>query len=327
MAITFSLLLERLVLKEAFLVGNGKRNNQAVLIVGGSGSGKDYALDHIYWANRHSFKRISSDETLERTPKTPSFEQNANLLMKEIELVLTHQKENHRMLNWIHSVIPSAFFSEKELLQYVKVDLKKEFALNQKQKNAALLSLSDKRNVAFMRLFGAIHRNAKKRYYKILEAQKNKKEKDNLAFETIGEYNVLIEYCFDLLAAGYQKENIHIIWVLTQVDTAIMNNLKRKEKGGRSVAPYVIDKTHRSAKQGMSDLFELPYAKLRRMFDGEFWVVLNDTHYTQAVTQLNQHTENYLCIKKPSKPFWEGIETRSHTKDLSRFSKSALLNH
>lgn len=320
----FNLFCEDLqLLSEAIVVADGKRTNQILLIMGGSGSGKDFALNNIYWANKNDYKRVSSDRSLERIPSLSDFETNAMKLAQMIKDGIETGNMRKRISKWIKDMVPNIFQDNNDLLTFLNKTLPKEIRASKTAGNKAMISNSDPRNVSFLRLYNSIHGIASNIYSTLLAAQANKKEKPNLAFETTGTFNVIRGYSEDVIASGYRPENINIIWVLTKKELAHLNNDARFQKGQRSVHPDIIEITHSLAKGGVSRLFDLPHARLQEIFDGEFWVVINDVRYSDAKDALSRHKEAYARIKRQGMPFWEGVSPKA----IENFSKEILLNH
>ena len=52
---------------------------------------------------------------------------------------------------------------------------------------------------------------------------------------------------------GYKPENIHIVWVLTDIEIAIAQNKSRGEKGQRTVPKNILIGTHKGTKYSMKD--------------------------------------------------------------------------
>ena len=69
---------------------------------------------------------------------------------------------------------------------------------------------------------------------------------------------------------GYNKKNIHIVWVLNEMETAIKQNAARTRK----VPIDILKNTHLGASQTMATIFHME-SGLKKYMDGDIWVVPN----------------------------------------------------
>jgi hypothetical protein len=152
-----------------------------------------------------------------------------------------------------------------------------------------------------------------------LTANKDNQEKPNIIIDctlkseraAINESNRLKEY-------GYKPENIHIVWVLTDVRIAVDQNYKRE----RRVFNSILFQTHAGAKKTMTEVVIQNYPKLG--INGDVAVVLGGraemvrpeggrAGQTGQILKMKKGFENeplYLRIKKAGDP---------------RFNESAVL--
>ena len=56
-----------------------------------------------------------------------------------------------------------------------------------------------------------------------------------------------------LRKVGYKPENIHIVWVLTDIEIALAQNKSRGEKGQRTVPKNILIGTHKGTKYSMKE--------------------------------------------------------------------------
>jgi len=99
---------------------------------------------------------------------------------------------------------------------------------------------------------------------------KNEKYKPNLIFDvTLKDIKKLKTLTDDVKALGYPKENIHLVWVINDIETAIQQNFERS----RRVHKDILQNTHENVSQVMKDL--LTNVNIRKYLDGDVWFVFN----------------------------------------------------
>jgi hypothetical protein len=95
--------------------------------------------------------------------------------------------------------------------------------------------------------------------------------KPNIIFDvTLKDVGKLEQISETVTSAGYQKEDIHIVWVLNELDTAIQQNMERDRK----VNQDILVSTHVGVSSTMN-LFFKRIINVRRYMDGDFWIVFN----------------------------------------------------
>jgi len=70
---------------------------------------------------------------------------------------------------------------------------------------------------------------------------------------------------------GYDKKNIHIVWVLNDLDTAIAQNAERD----RVVDVDILSNTHKHVSYQMKELISSGTPRIRKYMDGYFYIVFN----------------------------------------------------
>lgn len=143
---------------------------------------------------------------------------------------------------------------------------------------------------------------------------KNKDTLPNLLFDTtLKDIEELDKYVPAFLAAGYKPENIHITWVLTNIEVAIKQNSQRN----RVVSPEIINLTHNGVALTMKTLLN---GKLPHGMNGSFTVILNNAEEVKWYDYSNKpHIEKahrvaqdftYLQLKKAgqSMPSFEEMD-------------------
>lgn len=123
--------------------------------------------------------------------------------------------------------------------------------------------------------------------------------KDTKALEEVSEYAE---------QGGYDKKNIHIVWVLNNVTTARAQNAKR----ARSVSDNILLSTHAGASRTMRQLIQ-DTDMYRKYADGDVWIVFNMAGVDSTVVRKDvpkgssykpMYVEKYtaLHIKEAGKP-------------------------
>ena len=96
--------------------------------------------------------------------------------------------------------------------------------------------------------------------------------KPNVVFNITGKSMKSIEsYSYFCQYVGYDPKNIHIAWVVSDVLQAISNNKQRS----RYVPISILEKTHAGARDTMLTLLTMGHDKLRKIMDGNFFIVFN----------------------------------------------------
>jgi len=109
----------------------------------------------------------------------------------------------------------------------------------------------------------------------LLSGMKNKKILPNIMFDiTAKNINSIHKLMPDLLRAGYNPANIHMVWVLTDYQLAVTNNRTRP----RIVQDDILFQTHTGAANTMFDLIKNKGKKLA--INGEIKVILNNLENT-----------------------------------------------
>ena len=155
---------------------------------------------------------------------------------------------------------------------------------------------------------------------KSLSQAKDPSRLPNLMFDvTLKEINDIKEMMPMLTALGYDAQNIHVTWVLTNYYVAVQANQERE----RVVPDDILLQTHVGASKTMSNILK---GQLPRGVDGGVYVILNnrentipwvrvvkDDGSTRKTTSVKSGGEKkkplvvkdftYLTLKKPGKKF------------------------
>lgn len=94
--------------------------------------------------------------------------------------------------------------------------------------------------------------------------------KPNLIFDvTLKDIEKLKEISDAVIEIGYKKENIHVVWVINELQTAIDQNAQRS----RRVKSDILMKTHEGVSATVAKIIKNENVKL--FMDGDFWLVFN----------------------------------------------------
>lgn len=95
--------------------------------------------------------------------------------------------------------------------------------------------------------------------------------KPNMIFDvTLKDFSKLKSISESALSLGYEKKNIHIVWVLNDIEMAIKQNAGR----ARVVPSDILMATHVGANQTFVDLIDKS-SGLRNFMDGDVWISFN----------------------------------------------------
>lgn len=264
--------LNRYLEEKALILGKGENYGQAVILAGGAGSGKSFAVSNFMQGEK--FKVFNVDaikDTLfsirDRLKRVPNADIGSgsvkDLVAAMQDLNLRRPKDTgklHMMVKGLGGQGPSKSdlgvrdriigkindtdFHNQQDITSLK-DLIKDFNVDQKNQIMffADKTRSVKPNVMFdvtLKDIGALHS------------------------ELGGEFGIVQL----LKLAGYAPENIHIVWILTDYRIAMRQNLTR----GRVVSSDIFFATHRGASGTMRDIVFKNYSRLG--INGDIAVIL-----------------------------------------------------
>lgn len=99
----------------------------------------------------------------------------------------------------------------------------------------------------------------------------------DVTLKDIGDVRGKIRQLFEI---GYKPEDIHIVWVLTNYDIAVEQNLSRD----RIVPAHIVLDTHQGAAKTMMGLLKNEIQGIGTLIDGSITVVLNNKENTIYMT-------------------------------------------
>lgn len=185
----------------------------------------------------------------------------------------------------------------KETLVKMKDDepLSKQY----KEKYGKFLGEVDMTNptdVSNLHEFSDTNRLAKKVNNTLFRQQSTRNDKQNVMFDvTLKSYPKLEDIAVLAGIGGYDINNIHLVWVLNNFDTAKKQNQMRSRK----VADKILEKTHKGCAEQMLGI--LKYGKGHDIVGGDVWIYFGST-YTGDAKQMSspnggKYVSDFCAIK------------------------------
>lgn len=137
--------------------------------------------------------------------------------------------------------------------------------------------------------------------------------KPNMIFDvTMKSLTQLQKYTMPLQKLGYKKENIHIVWVVNDIEIAKAQNMKRD----RTVPVEILVGTHKGASQTMGEIVTMGN-NLRKYMDGEIVFAFNKVGVDSDLRKSGKGGSyiadaNYVYIKRKGK----SVDKKKLTNDL-----------
>jgi len=181
------------------------------------------------------------------------------------------------------------------------------------------LKLSDPQAVFRLHQIAKIERLPEKQMTALIGGQQYPQNLPNLLFDTtLKDLDDIDTYMPQFLRIGYQPENVHITWVLTDYSVAIVRNRQRE----RVVPDDIMLKTHTGAALTIAHLLR---AGLPRSINGSFTVILNNpeevTFYEKpgkdGVTIPTRTVKDftYIKLKQEGRPMPSYLEMESRIRE------------
>ena len=305
---------ENKLLSESFIVNNNNKYGQVLYLVGGAGSGKDFVTEKLAIANIKQYKKFSSDTIVEFLPKEPRFEDKIKYTLHCLDTVLlkkqvlADKKQQDTIEEWLSESIPHVFSDEQSILDYIKIELPREVIANKEKKNKlyySLISIKNDKNVSLLRLMMYLY-NLDENYINTFIRNSrtlNENNLSNIAIEFIGTISSFKKKTDLVLHAGYKKENISVVWVLTKREIAHKNNKLRDRK----LNDKVLESTHSLAATNLSEFFK----SYETYMDGEIWIIFNSS----LLNKFEQDTESTLSAREQFK-IWNNSTKSYHVDKL-----------
>lgn len=127
--------------------------------------------------------------------------------------------------------------------------------------------------------------------------------KPNIIFDVtlsgLQKFNNLTKMGRDL---GYLKENVHLVWVVNDIEIAKKQNLNRN----RTVPVEILVNTHRGVSETMHDILTMGET-LETYMDGDITIVFNKAGVDSSILKSENgglviDKQNYVTIKKSGQP-------------------------
>jgi len=127
--------------------------------------------------------------------------------------------------------------------------------------------------------------------------------KPNIIFDmTFKELRKLEKVARDAEKLGYDKKNVHIVWVVNDIEVAKQQNQKR----ARTVPSEILVNTHRGAANTMGDIINMGN-KLKKYMDGDIVFAFNKVGVDASLVKSGKggsyvKDANYFYVKRAGKP-------------------------
>ena len=137
-------------------------------------------------------------------------------------------------------------------------------------------------------------------YRSVLTAPADRKP--NIIFDmTLKSLDKLEKIARDAEKLGYDKKNVHIVWVVNDIEVAKAQNLKR----ARTVPSEILVNTHRGAANTMGDIINMG-KRLQRYMDGDIVFAFNKVGVDANLVKSGKggsyvKDANYFYVKRAGK--------------------------
>lgn len=127
--------------------------------------------------------------------------------------------------------------------------------------------------------------------------------KPNLIFDvTLKDMRKLEKITYAVIELGYPKENIHIVWVVNDIEIAKSQN----EKRSRMVPVEILVNTHKGVSSTMQDIIGLG-RKIKKYLDGDIVFAFNKVGVDASLRTSSKggkfiEKANYFYVKRSGKP-------------------------
>jgi hypothetical protein len=166
-------------------------------------------------------------------------------------------------------------------------------------------SLKDPENVGKLHSIMGDYLNLDKRrekalYTSILSADPERKP--NIIFDvTLKDLPKLEKIAREAAMLGYDKKNIHIVWVVNDIEVAQQQNKAR----ARTVPSEILVNTHRGAANTMGDIINMG-TRLKKYMDGDIVFAFNKVGVDASLAKSGKggsyvKDANYFYVKKQGK--------------------------
>ncbi len=257
---------EKLIL----LGGTRPKNNNVVIMAGGSGSGKGFIQKNLLGIDGKVFD-VDSFKTL--SLKSPKI--NA-LVMEEFGVELKNLNiSSEDDVAIMHQIIATLGLHDKTLENFL----------------LSTVTSKNNPNIIF-----------------------------DLTLKSIRKLNSITKAVSEF---GYTKENIHVVWVVNKLDTALQQNMERD----RRVPKHILIDTHMHVALTFKNIFKNKKV-FQRYIDGDLWIVFNDK-YVDTLIKSSGYGGSYVSkavyfkMKEKGKPIIEKKEVEwKFLKKLREYTRT-----
>lgn len=176
--------------------------------------------------------------------------------------------------------------------QLVKMDRNSELSKKYNEKYGKWLDeidMTDPTDTSNLHEFAKDNRLAQKMNDTLFKQQAGKKDKINVLFDvTLKDYPKIEDISRLAGIGGYKPENIHLVWVLNNFDTAV----KQNEMRARRVSDKILKGTHGGCAEQMLEI--LKYNKANNLVDGDVWIYFGSTFTGDAKQMTSPNGGKYL---------------------------------
>jgi hypothetical protein len=135
--------------------------------------------------------------------------------------------------------------------------------------------------------------------------------KPNLIFDvTLKDLDKLDRITRNVMPLGYEKDNIHIVWIVTPIEKARQQNIARgaSKPEGRMVSDEILLSTHKGAAITLHDLIYSVDVSLAKYMNGDMWIAFNNAGADSTVKKSSAGGSfiakgaQYVKVKKQGSP-------------------------
>lgn len=141
------------------------------------------------------------------------------------------------------------------------------------------LSQNDPEDTKLLYQFVSKHKYNDKVIWNFINQQKNTEHKQNIIFDvTLKELKKLQDISEYAKNGGYDKKDIHLVWILNSVDIALKQNASRD----RVVPSDVLVKTHEGVAETLNEIIN-DSETCQKYIDGDIYILFNN-RYNNDIT-------------------------------------------
>lgn len=256
------------------------------------------------WIKAKEIKVISKRKVSKRKVYDLSIKDNHNYMVSESDIIVHNSGKGFIKSNLIG--LEGWSFDVDEIKRFsimassIRKKVKEKFG-----KNIADFNLKKPEDVAslhdfvsnFYSTYGLDTARQQTMFRSILMADPTRKP--NLIFDvTLKSFSKLKSLTDALDQMGYDKKDIHIVWVVNDIEVA----LKQNEKRARTVPAEILVNTHRGVSQTMQDIVAMG-KDIKKYMDGDIVFAFNKVGVDSELAKSERggsyiKTANYFYIKR-----------------------------